>query len=368
MQEVESPLWEDQFPSNRHLRTEVACVLVWVAGAVILVDPLEIATVVLRSKGSVGRFGHIAGDEPVGNLVVEDTRAIVFRRQVSRIQGRFCSLGGSRRDILRHFDKSALAVVVEPFGEVAAMEHKSAVAPFGASESERSKQFITAARPPNILTSFLIQLDDVLDGGRTGKDIEGWCPVVSHNVAVFSRVVHRQTLVSVLEGSEGEGAGWLNGWEISVVFGQAGSHNHFVFASVQIIVIVTLGPLAVGVLRQRAEVRVDFFFWERRGPNVFQAQGIRLKSLMLQLELLPVNSVADFLDGRQTRVDDWIGFRVRLSDVYPASSGRDSALSNRIGYNNPHMVRPSVLLDETMVRVGIKTETMDAGAKATAFF
>ncbi len=133
------------------LATEVADVFVRVALKVILVDPLEVAEVILRSKLQVASLESSAGDGELDHLVAGDVEVFIASGVVVRVHFRdFTSRGGREEE--RNSDPSTANEVPARSLDVdhmleAFQAHKG---------TTRTKQLVGAVRPANVVQAGLV--------------------------------------------------------------------------------------------------------------------------------------------------------------------------------------------------------------------
>ena len=109
MQDVVSPSRDDLLHRTRHLRTPVTAVFVRVTVTIILVDPFEVAAIVLSIIGQLADLDIRARNQPLHGLRMEDNRRAILRSLVGRVDDRLGSLDSTCGDVRSNFDKEPLA-------------------------------------------------------------------------------------------------------------------------------------------------------------------------------------------------------------------------------------------------------------------
>lgn len=367
MDDIIAPLREDLLHRAGHLGTPVARILVGVAVLIILVDPAEISAIVLSIIDKLADFEVRVRDEPLHRLGMEDNRGGILRILVGGVDDSLGALEGRIRDIRSNLDKGSAFAIVEAFRERTAVEHITSVALLGKKHlAIGTQQIVDAITPADVLTDILVDFDHLFDGGAIRHDVENRRTVIGHRIAVIASVVRVERVVDLTQDASRENARRggqaadrsqvVGEGDTSVDLGVETSFHAKLGNVGKIVVVVTLDPLNVDVVGQDFDVVVDIVNREGRSANVFQADPIRLNSLMAERKVLLVESVADLFDGSQAGV-----VLTRLaSDAngLPAVARGNRAASNGVGDRFAHVVGERRLIDKTQIGIFIKTQAM----------
>ena len=166
MYDIISPFREDLLDGGSHLRTPVTTVFVRVAVLIILIDPFEVAAIVLGIIDQFADFEVRVRDEPLHGLRMEDNRGGVLRILVGGVDHGFRALEGRIRDVGSNFNKRSTSAIVEAFGKRTAVEHITSIALLRKKHlAIGTKQIVDAITPADVLTDVLVDFDHLFDGG-----------------------------------------------------------------------------------------------------------------------------------------------------------------------------------------------------------
>ncbi len=377
MDDVISPFREDLLDGTGHLRPPVTTVFVGVTIFIILVDPAEISAIVLSIINQFADFEVRVRDEPLHRLRMEDNRGGILRILVGGVDHGFRALEGTFRDVRSNLDQRATSAIVEAFRERTAVEHITSVALLRKKHlAIGAQQVVHTITPADVLTDVLVDLDQLFDGGAIRHHVEDGSAVIGDCIAVISSVVRVEGVVDLTQNASRKNT--RRGREITdrgqiVGDGTSGTKTSLFVETClnahnidvgQIIVVVTLDPLNVDVVGQDLDVVVYIVNREGRGANVFQADPIRLDSLLAERKVLLIEGVADFLDGSQAGVV--LTSFASNTDGLPTAARGNRAAGDGVGDRFAHVVGKCRLGDKTEVRIFIKTQAMGTKSNASS--
>ena len=380
MDEVVTPLRIHFLHRASHLCPPVTTVFVRVAVLIILVDPAEISAIVLSIISQLADFEVRVRNKPFHRLRVEDNRGGILRSLVGGVDD-ILVLAVDRsasRDIRGNLNKATRAVVVEAFRERTAMENITTVSLLGQQRGAiGTEKIVNAITPADVLADFVVELDQVFNRGAFSEHVENGRAVIGDCVTVITSVVLIQAIINLAQNAEGHNARRSSrasdGGEVTRNSGgaaviEARFHTEKCSRSAgseEIIVVITLSPLDVDVVGKDLDVVVDIVHGERGGANVFQADPIRLNSLMAETKIVLIEGIANRLDGSQAGV----GFARDASDahIFPSATNSKSALGDGVFDDCSHSIGESRLGNETEVRIFIKTQTIGAKSDTSSF-